>query len=188
MHPHKYQEQSITIIIDIVVLFVFICYYNERAVLGSIVVVGVLTRSTCFHSVCDLKATQMNLQSNLIRELILYEFELTHITVGSTKKHLPSEVRKRSCGKDLDDQARSGRTKSLNSKAMIKFIEATLVSTTKRVSGELSISQPCVVRLLHDHCECIRSCWIMPQVIKILQNFWLDCIQSLWVFQTRSNW
>ena len=42
--------------------------------IGSIVVDDVLTYCALFHSVCDLKDTQMNVQYNLIWELILYGF------------------------------------------------------------------------------------------------------------------
>ena len=45
---------------------------------GSIVVVGVLTRRALLHTVCDLKAAQMNVQHNLIRKLMTYKFELGH--------------------------------------------------------------------------------------------------------------
>ena len=41
----------------------------------SIMVIGALT-CALLHSMCDLKATQMNDQHNLIWELILYELKL----------------------------------------------------------------------------------------------------------------
>ena len=50
------------------------------AVVGSIVVVGVSTRYVLLHTMCDLKAAHMNVQSCLIRELVLYEFKLVHYT------------------------------------------------------------------------------------------------------------
>ena len=40
---------------------------------GSIVVDGALTRCTLLHCVCDLKITQMNVQSSLMWEIMLYE-------------------------------------------------------------------------------------------------------------------
>ena len=52
---------------------------------ASIVVVGVLTCCTLFHTVCDLKTTQMNMQYNLIWELMLYEIELGHNMTEATK-------------------------------------------------------------------------------------------------------
>ena len=39
---------------------------------GSIIVVGELTGCALFHSECDLKAAQMNVQHSLIQELMLY--------------------------------------------------------------------------------------------------------------------
>ena len=50
---------------------------------GSIVVVSALT-CVLFHSMCDLKATQINVQCNLIMGIILYEFELGHNTTDIT--------------------------------------------------------------------------------------------------------
>ena len=51
---------------------------------GSIVVVSVLT-CALFHSVCILKATQINVQHSLIQELMLYKFELDHNGAEVTK-------------------------------------------------------------------------------------------------------
>ena len=39
---------------------------------SSIVLIGALTRCALLHSVCDLKASLMNLQSSLIWGLLLY--------------------------------------------------------------------------------------------------------------------
>ena len=39
--------------------------------IGNTVVVGVLTYHALLHFVCDVKATQMNLQNSLIWEFIL---------------------------------------------------------------------------------------------------------------------
>ena len=52
---------------------------------GSIVVGDALTRCALLHCVCDLKDAEVNVQSNLIRDLILYEFELSHNTLKATK-------------------------------------------------------------------------------------------------------
>ena len=49
-----------------------------EAVVGSIVVVGALTRCVLFHLVCDFKVTRMNVERNQIRALLLHEFELGH--------------------------------------------------------------------------------------------------------------
>ena len=44
---------------------------------GSIMVVGVLTHYALLHSVGDLKAVQMNDQHGLTQKLMLYKFELS---------------------------------------------------------------------------------------------------------------
>ena len=51
---------------------------------GSIVVVGGLTCCALLHLVCNLKATQMNIQ-----KLILFDFELIHSAMKSTKNKIP---------------------------------------------------------------------------------------------------
>ena len=67
--------------------------------------------------------------------------------------------------KNLDNQTRSFRLKSMNSEAVLQAIEANPVSITWRVSGELDISQSSVVR--HDHVlgKSIQSCWIAPHLL-----------------------
>ena len=54
--------------------------------------------------------------------------------------------------------------------AMLQIIEANPVSSTWRVSGELSISQSTVVCHFH-FSQSTQSCLIVLQVFKILQNF-----------------
>ena len=44
----------------------------------SVVVVGALICGALIHSVWDLKSTQMNVKRSLIREYVLYEFELDY--------------------------------------------------------------------------------------------------------------
>ena len=44
------------------------------------------------------------------------------------------------------------------------------VSKTQRISGELRISQSEVVCHFNDHGKSIQSCWIVPNIIKILPN------------------
>ena len=63
--------------------------------------------------------------------------------------------------KNLDDQARSGRPKSVDSKAVLQAIEENMVSNIQRVSGELGISESSVFN---------KSIWnsrIVPHIIKI---------------------
>ena len=103
---------------------------------GSIVVVGVLT-CALLHSMCNLKAAQMNLQCSLIWELMIYGFELVHKTVEVSKnvcfaKDEPAVDRNQvsrwlkifclRC-KNPDDQTRSGRKKSVHSKDVLHAID-----------------------------------------------------------------
>ena len=72
---------------------------------------------------------------------------------------------------NLNNQARSGRSKTLDSKAILQAIEANPMNSTQRVSGELSISQPSIVHHLYHLSKNICSCGIGLHVTKILQNF-----------------
>ena len=47
--------------------------------------VGVLTHYPLLYFMCDLKATQMNVQCSLIREFMIYKFKLSHNTVEAIK-------------------------------------------------------------------------------------------------------
>ena len=58
--------------------------WKVSGVVDSIVVVGVLTYAL-LHFMCDLKAAQLKVQCSLMKELMLYEFELSHDAVESTK-------------------------------------------------------------------------------------------------------
>ena len=53
--------------------------------IGSIVVVGTMTRYELLCSMCDLKAARMNIQHSLIRELRLSEIELANNAVEGIK-------------------------------------------------------------------------------------------------------
>ena len=55
------------------------------AVGDSIMVVGTLTFSALLYSTCDLKTEQMNIQSGLIQELILYKFKLGYKATEATE-------------------------------------------------------------------------------------------------------
>ena len=79
--------------------------------------------------------------------------------------------------KTLNNQNKLGKLKTMDSKAMLQAIEANLVSSTQRVSGELHILQTSVVGHFHDLCKSTQS-WFVPHVTKILQNFWLTRIHA----------
>ena len=51
----------------------------------SIMVVGVLTCYALLHSMCNLKAAQMNVQCSLIQELMLYELKRGHNAIEANK-------------------------------------------------------------------------------------------------------
>ena len=150
--------------------------YEFEQWLGSIVVVGALTRYALLHSVRDLKAAQMNVQRNLIQELMFYELELRHNLAEATRnicctkgegtpKH--SRVTRwifkkyRHGYKTPDDEARSGRPKTVNYKVVLQALKANLVSSTRRVSGNLGT----VVHHLHDHSKNIHQGWRNQSVL-----------------------
>ena len=60
------------------------CEYHLSKAVGSIVVVSALT-CCALHAMCNLKATQMNMEHHLIWELRLYELKQGHDPVEITK-------------------------------------------------------------------------------------------------------
>ena len=62
--------------------------WKVSTVVISIAVVGVLTHSAFFYSVCDLKTAQMNMQRSLIWEFMHYEFESGHNATTDAAKNL----------------------------------------------------------------------------------------------------
>ena len=66
--------------------------------------------------------------------------------------------------KKLNDQKRLGNLKTMDSKSVIQTIEVNLASCTRKISGELGISEPCVVCYLNDLGKNTRNCWILPHV------------------------
>ena len=117
-----------------------------QAVEGNRCVVGVLICSALFHSVCDLKAAQLNKQHSWIRKFLLCEFELSHNgaeltkNISCAKKALLIRVIRwlkifRSGCNNLDDLAKSDKTKIVNSEFMPLAIKTNLASSTWRVSG-----------------------------------------------------
>ena len=143
--------------------------WKVPTVVGSIVVVGVFTCCTLLHSLCALEATQMNIQHCLIWEF--YEFELGHNIAEATKNiccvksedavnhSTVTRCFKKFCPscKNLSNQARSGKPKSVDSNAVLQAIEANLASSSWRVSGKLDTSQSSVVCHLHDFSKNIQN-------------------------------
>ena len=104
---------------------------------GSIVVVGALTCCALLCSVYDLKAAPMNMQHNLIWELVLYKFKMDHNAMEATKNiycvkdgdadnhNTVTRWFKGFClvCKNLNNQASSGGSKTVDSKAMLRVID-----------------------------------------------------------------
>ena len=59
--------------------------------------------------------------------------------------------------KNLNNQTRSGRPKTMDFKAIPQGIEENLVIITQRVPGKLSISQSSVVHHFHDLSKSIKN-------------------------------
>ncbi|XP_029643946.1 histone-lysine N-methyltransferase SETMAR-like [Octopus sinensis] len=97
----------------------------------------------------------MSVQSSLIRELMLDKFELSHNAAEESKNiccakgevavdfHIVTRWFKKfrwGC-KNLDDQARSGMRKTVDSEVVLQAIEANPACGTRSVSGKLGLSQ-----------------------------------------------
>ena len=151
----------------------------------SVLVIGALTRFALLHSWCDLKAVQTNAQRSLIQELMFSEFTLSHNAVEATKSICcakgegtvdHSTVKRwlkkfRSDSKNLDNQTRSGRPKTVDYVILLKAMEINSASSTRRVWSKLGISQSSVVRHLYDLCKNIWSCRIIIQnIAKLLSH------------------
>ena len=146
------------------------CNWSKvSAVVDSITVGGALARCALLHSVWDLKAAKANVQWSQIRALMLYELKMGHDTAEATKDicGVKGEDAVTRWLKNFNDQSRSGRSKTVESKAVLQPIEANLASSTRRVSGELGTSQPSAVHQLHNLCESIQNCGIVPHSTKI---------------------
>ena len=86
---------------------------------------------------CDLKVAEMNIQHSLILEFMLYKFELGYNAVEVTKNIFYEKSEgsvdgstvnrwlKKFCYScmNLDDQTRSGRSKTVNTKGVLRTIE-----------------------------------------------------------------
>ena len=150
----------------------------------------------CFVPCVILKTTQMNMLPSLIWELIFYDFERDRHTGETTNSircakdesvvdyNTVTRLFKKFCSdyKNLDNQARSSRFKSVDFEIVLLVIEPNPASSAQRVSGELGISQFSVVRHFDDLCKkkikSIRRCRIMRHVTKILQNFWFTLVHK----------
>ena len=154
-------------------------------VVVSIMVVGTLARCAFFSSICELKVTLMNVQHRLIRDLQPNKFELSYHSEWSTKTIFVATVKAKPVTVTITRWFKKFQSfirttvikksqvslKAWSSEAVFQVIEAKLIRSTRRVSGELGISQTSVLRHLYDLGKSICSCWIVTPVNKILQNF-----------------
>ena len=85
----SYRKASLLVTLDFGHQFTYLLYHVTEAVqvqaVNSIVVVGALTRCSLLHFVCDLKAALMNVHRCLIREFMLYYFEVGQNAAETTK-------------------------------------------------------------------------------------------------------
>ena len=172
--------KSFAIFWYVVVFSVYIMWLKQLklwcvlSVVGSIVVVSASTRCTLFSFVCDLKVALMNMKYGLIQEVRLYQFELCHNVTKATKNICCGNsegavtrliIKFLSDCKKLDDQWRSVKPKTVGSEVVFHAIKANSESSTKRVSGELSISQFKVARHIHNLGKNTRGCRIVFHVL-----------------------
>ena len=124
---------------------------------SSIVVAGVLTCCALLHSMCNLKAAQLNVPCRLgnlgfMSSNIMITTKNICCTkgVGTVDHSSVSRYLKKFClcCKNFDDQARSGRFKTVDSEAEFQVIESILWS-----------SELCH---LHNLGKSIQSCQIIP--------------------------
>ena len=113
---------------------------------------------------------------------MLYNFKLGHNITESTKNiccaakgegavdHVTvTRWFKKFCSvcKNLNDQARVDKPKSMDSEAMFQTIETNLVSNTWRVSGELDISHSSMICHRHNFGKSILNLQTVPHITKI---------------------
>ena len=105
-------------------------------------IAGALTQ-VLLHSMCHLKATQMNVQCSLIQEFILYLFKLGYNTLEATENICcakgegtvnHSTVTRWFQNFCLEDLVESCRPETMDSKAMLQAIDANPASNTQNVS------------------------------------------------------
>ena len=139
------------------------------AVVRSTTVVDALTCCALIHSWCDLKAARINVQ------IMLYEFELDHNVVEETKNicwvkgvcavdySTITRWSKKFCSgwKNLNNQTRSGRPKTVDSEVVFQIIEANLVDRHRHDLGKSKCNCRIVFYITFTlHYEKIQNFWI----------------------------
>ena len=122
------------------------------AMIGSIMVVGAVTCCVFLHSMCNLKATKMNVQYSLIHKLMLYKYQLGHNTAEATKNLLCERWRWSWSPNSFKNFTLVARTTMIGQgqtdlKGLILRIDslANLVSISCRLSGDFDISRFSIV-------------------------------------------
>ena len=147
--------------------------------------VGNTVVSALSYAMSNLKTAQMNGKCRLIQKFMHYKFELGQNATEATKNiccikdedtvDYSTVIRwfKLFCSgsKNLDNQARSCRPKSMDFKAVLQVLVANPASSSQRVSGKLSISQSWRVCFFHDLIKSIWICWNVFHFTKILKIF-----------------
>lgn len=119
---------------------------------------------------------KMNDEKCLIREILLYEFQLGHNVADAIrnihrakgeavlKKSVAYRWFKKFGGgvTDIKDQPRAGRPKTLDPEALREVIEADTSKSVRRLSSELAISKSGVHRQLHELGKVNRHCREIP--------------------------
>ena len=116
--------------------------------------IALLTHCALLCFVCDLKATQMNMQQS---NLGTYKFELGYNIAkaikniccrkseGAVVHTIVTRLFKKFCSgcKNLDNQESSGRPENMDSETMLQVIVTNPLSSTWRISDKISISVQC---------------------------------------------
>ena len=134
----------------------------------------------------------MNMQHSLIQKLMLYEFKLGHNFIEASKHICYAKVKCavdhstvtrwlkkfHSSYKNLNNQAKLSRFKTVDSKVNLKAMEANPASSTWRVSGKLGISLFTVVCCIYNfESGAAELCLMLPKYCKTFDS---HSIRSTW--------
>lgn len=118
----------------------------------------------------------MDKQNRLIRELLLYEYQLGHNAAEAARnicqakgEHAVSHVTAKRWFKkfktgigDLDDHPHTGRPTTVDPELLKQAVEARPSTSSRGLAGQLGISQTSVVRHLHTLGKTNRRCRVVP--------------------------
>ena len=85
--------------------------------------------------------------------------------------------------KNLNNQARPSKPKTMGSEAVLQPTEANLMSSTQRISDEVDISHSNVVHHFHNLGKSIHSSQIVPHITKIFQLPWHSLMMIIQNYQ-----